>query len=371
MDRRQYLRALPVAGSVLLAGCAGDDPATPTGSADRIEDDASTPGEGTAAEGTPAEEPDGAVETVVLGELYDSEPVSMVVRAVQETDRIGPREPRAGHGFVVVRLAVKNTGSAALAFEPLVQVKLVDGRSRTYERAFDVSTDRPLHGGTLVPGEVLRGDVVFEIPDAASGLQLAFVDGFVGTVGSALPEMRNRPADSGRDEQDGPMEVERDYVFAGATTQDGVHVDLGRSASTVLDLTQDLSVPVHRVGDSVEQEGLTVEPLEAEVRDPPTETAGSEVIVLDLAVTNESGRDRYVPGLLATALKDGEGFSYLVDVEQSRTVDGQFDQGRPIPDGETRRGKLAYRIPEETPPLYFAFEFAAVVDGTKTFWQLR
>lgn len=366
MHRRQYLRVLPAAGSLCLAGCTGnDDPGPATRTEART--DGATPQGG---EETRTERPDASVETAVVGERVDRKHVSIVVRDVREPDRLGTRAAPDGRRFVVVRLALKNTGRVVVKFDPLVQVKLVDGERRSYDRAFETATDRPLQAGLVVPGEVFRGDVVFEIPEAAEGLQLAIADGFVGTVGPSLPKVQ----DQGGGDLDGQgpgVEVERDYVFAGATTRSGVHVDLGRTDSTVADLAQDLSVAVHGVGDTIEYEGMTAEIAAVEATSSSQDSPETEAVVVDLAVTNESGRELYVPALLVTVLKDGEGFSYAVDVEGTRALDGRFEQGSPIPDGETRRGTIAYEVPEGAAPLYFAFEFDTAEGRAKAFWQLR
>ena len=342
MDRRQYLRCLGAAGGVALAGCteSDDEPSDDTPAEDTPAD-TDTPAEDTPAD-TDTPEEGGGTASAAVGERVDGDNLSMVVRDVSETTSLGEfTEADEGNVFVVGRLAVKNTTSSEFAdFNSLLQTRLVDDEDFTYDEAITASTGQDLTAGQLAPGEVVRGDVVFEVPEDASGLELEF-----------------------------------DFEAFSFTSLDRVQIDLTQEASSVADLSQDLAVDVHGSGDAIERGGLTaqLQGFETTTRiDEFTQAdEGMEYAIVDVSVENQTGEDQSVSILLQMMLKDGEGFAYTVDLAAYSALDRAFEQGNPISDGQTRRGKIAYQVPEGTSPLYWTFEFDPFVGGNKSFWQVR
>lgn len=151
--------------------------------------------------------------------------------------------------------------------------------------------------------------------------------------------------------------------------------DLGTEADTAATLEQDLRVDLHGAGDAVAKSDMevTLNEVRTETKlDDFTEAdEGNEFAVVDVSVTNETGEATPVSIALQMVTKDGAGWMYQVDVGAQAALDQAFEQGSELADGETRRGEIAYQVPEGTAPLYWVFEFDLLADGTKTFWQLR
>jgi len=357
MRRRTVLEALGVSGTGLLAGCGGNVTLTPTEESALADGDTATDTPASGGDGTPTDtpasggdgtetptqtEPSTRVGEAVVGELVEGDQLSMVVRKTRRTTDLGPyTTPESGNEFLVVRLAVKNdTDDRFVNFSSLLQVRVTDDQDYAYEQAVTAQTDTPLVGGQLAPGEVIRGDLVFEVPSDAAGLSLEF-----------------------------------DFQALSIVDFERVVVDLAESASSTQDVAQRLAVPVNSVGDAVTDSGTTVTvngvETATELDSFTSASEGKEFAIVDVSVTNETGREQSVSILLQMFAKDGRGMPYTASLMAHSSLDQSFSQGTPIADGQTRRGKIAYEVPEGTSPLYWTFEFDVFASGDKTFWKLR
>lgn len=347
MDRRHFL-ALTGVGLASVAGCSGGgdgDGGTPA-------DGGGSNGDGGGGGETPA---DGEAETsteeqaeatprtasVAVGEVVEGEQMSMVVRGIERTESIGEfQEADAGNTFVVVRLAVKNrTQDEFVNFSGLLQTQLKDAEDYTYDQTI-AATGQTFQGGQLAPGEVSRGDLVYEVPKDAEGLVLQF-----------------------------------DFQAFSLLEFDRVTVDLGSEASSIGELSQDLRVDVHDVGESVTFGDVTVT-----VNDVSFETSlgqfsqaedGNEFAIVDITTENGTDEQLSLSTLLQMKMKDGDGSSYQLSVTALSSLDRAYNEGQPLAPGESRRGKVAYEVPQGVSQLYWIFEFTLWVDGDKTFWQVR
>jgi hypothetical protein len=354
MKRRTYLATAGLSLAA-LAGCTGD-------SGPEVVDDGTSPqngggdqsggaagsgggsgggGSGDGGGGGEATAAGAAEVQARVGELVSDDALAMVVRSVTRTQTIGEfQEADAGTEFVVVRLAIKNVSADRhVNFSGLLQTRLKDAADYTYDQTF-AATGRDLSGGQLVPGEVSRGDVVYQVPTDASGLRLQF-----------------------------------DFEAVSFFDLDRVEVPLGERADAIRDLAMDLQVPVHRPGDAVAYRDTTVGVTGVETRAAMGEYVqpdpGNEFVVVDLATTNETGEEQTISTLLQMQLKDGTGQAYSMSVMASSQLARGYEQGSPLDDGETRRGKVAYEVPTDAASLYWAFDFSLWGSGDKAFWQLR
>lgn len=278
--------------------------------------------------------------TARVGERVDGEYLSMVVRDVHTTDAIGEfQEADSGNEYVVVRVAVKNTSDQYLSFSEFLQTRIRDDEGYSYRTAFAV-TNNSMSGGQLVPGEVERGDLVFEVPTDSTGRVLQF-----------------------------------DFESFDLFDTDRVLIDLEASMEEIADLEQNFRVEIHERGDGVEYEAITVTVNGARTEQSLSLLAesdeGKEYVIVDVSVLNETGEEQHVSTLLQMLVKDGDGNSYGEDIFATSALDQPFDQGSPLVDGELRRGEIAYETPETFEVLYWVFEFTLWVDGDKTFWRIR
>lgn len=344
--RRTFVAA---AASVALAGCSGEgETGTETdssGGSTSESDDANEQttaqktAEQTETEGTPSEQ-ETQNASVAVGEVVEDDSLAMVVRGVQKTTEISEfQEAESGNTYVVVEMAVKNKSSSEFAdFSSFWQTRLKDDANHVYDQTVAV-TDNPMQSGQLAPGEVARGEVAYEVPEEASGLSMQFDFGSFDL-----------------------------FSFSRVT------VDLGSTASEVADLSQEIAVDVHSAGDTVSKQDLqvTLHGFRTETAlDSYTEADdGNRYAIPDVSVKNDTGEPLSVSIALQMLVKDGTGRAYTVDISGLSALDQAFAQGSELAAGETRRGEIAYQVPEDAGELFFAFEFGLLADGDKTFWAL-
>lgn len=345
MNRRTYIGACGVA-LIGFAGCtSGDRPEQVTDTPEASDggasgDSGSTTGsQEQTATSTP--EPANQVATAQIGEIVEDDTLAMLVNDVERTAQIGEfQQAESGRTYVVVELAIKNvTSDEFINFSGLLQTRLKDDEDYTYDQTF-ASTGRNLEGGQIAPGEVSRGDVVYEVPEDASGLVMQF-----------------------------------DFQAFSLFRFSRVEIDLSQSAESATELKQELQVDTYEPGDSVNFNDtvVTVNSVETATSIGSFAEAddGNEFVIVDISTVNDTSEELNISIALQMLLKGDSGFSYPFDISAYSALDRAYEQGSALAPGETRRGKLAYEVPEGTSPLYWAFEFSLWVEGTKTFWQVR
>ncbi len=152
-------------------------------------------------------------------------------------------------------------------------------------------------------------------------------------------------------------------------------VNLDSEASSVANLEQNLKVETYAVGDTVEYKGTKVAVNDVSTTESLGEfteaDSGKEFVVIDISTTNETGEKQTISTIVQMLLKDGEGFSYQEDLMATSSLDRNYEQGSPLADGETRRGRLAYEVEAGLSPLYWIFDFSLWTEQDKTFWKIR
>lgn len=339
MDRRKYLKLAGTGMIVGLAGCSGEEeePEQVDGEETNTETQKTTEEETT--EETTEEEPEEV--TASVGELVSGDQMSLVVENVERGVELGGfYDPDSGNEFALASIALKNTSNGYTNVSNLLQTRIRDDENYQYQQTFASGEGATFNDGQFAPGEVERGEIPFEIPKDASGLKLIF-----------------------------------DFdpsIFGGINR---ARIDLESRADQVHQLEQDLEIETYDVGDSIEYGDV-----EVALNEMRTETSlgqyteadsGKEYVIVDISITNETGEEKYFSTILQMMLKDGEGYTYQEDLMATSQLDRAFDEGTPLSDGETRRGKLVYEVESGLTPLYWVFEFAVFVAGDKTFWKIR
>ncbi|RQG90947.1 DUF4352 domain-containing protein [Natrarchaeobius chitinivorans] len=337
MERRTLLVGGTAAFSTVIAGCVGtDDELQETSGGD---DD--SPDDGSDESGSEdGDDDDGEERNALVGELVEGEDIHLVVEGVDRTDQLDEfTEADAGNELVVVSVAYKNVGDEFHTVSGFLSSRVRDAEDYTYDQSI-YGTAQALNDGQIAPGELERGDVVYEVPEDATNLSLEF-DFDLGLFG----------------------------------TLQRATIDLEAEADDPHVLEQDLRVDVHDVGAGIEHEGTTVTVNEIETATELDEfTAagdGREFVIVDITVANDTGEEQHVSTLLQMQLKDDDGYSYGEDLGAVAALDQAFEEGSPIADGDQRRGRIAYEVAEGLTPLYWVFEFALFDQGDKTFWGIR
>jgi hypothetical protein len=338
MRRRNLIRVL-AAGGVSVAGCTGGDGGSSPETSSTSAAETSTASTTEKADATTAEASGTA--SVPVGEVVEGDQLSMVVRSVEKTESLGEyQEADQGNTFLLVRLAVKNsTSDAFLNFSGFLQTSLKDGSGYNYSQTI-AATGKTFTGGQLAPGEVSRGDIAYEVPKDASDFTLQF-----------------------------------DFQAISFFEFDRVTVNLSEQASGIADLQQDLAVETHGTGETVtrEQTSVTVNSVEFEEELGSLASAeeGHEYAVIDITTENGTDEEQRISTLLQMLVKDGSGWSYQMSITGTSALTQSYEEATPLAPDEKRRGKLAYEVPKDAKPLYWAFEFSLWVNGDKTFWKFR
>ncbi len=117
----------------------------------------------------------GEVETFTLGDYVQVGDWTVVAHGV--TDPLAPTNeflaPDPGNRWVGVDVEVTNTDDQAKTVSSVMCFELVDSTNRSYDITLTGSGSSSMDG-SVNPGGSLRGDVEFEIPQDATGLQLKF-----------------------------------------------------------------------------------------------------------------------------------------------------------------------------------------------------
>lgn len=340
MQRRDLLL---ITGAILsTAGCSGEREEradTPT----EVSSESPTPTNTDTPTDTPtqtdtqtATEEVPSSETVKIGEIFGNNDLQAVVREFTTKQALGEyTEAGSGNDFAIIRLVAKNTTTEydlrIGGLEPTFSATLQDAEEYTYDQVFE-DTDTPFVSRTLVPGEVMRGDLVYRITDDASGLSLNF-----------------------------------DFSDNSLIDQRQVTVDLTQKAGSISDLTQDLKVDITPVGESVGYEGLKVTINEVEFR----EDSNAEDAIVDVTFTNDTSGEIDEFHLQPLWCKDGEGRYLGKDTVKLANMSRAYSTDTPLSPGETRRGKVPFNVPRGTETVYCSFDFSEYVDGFEAFWQIR
>lgn len=85
-------------------------------------------------------------------------------------------KPKAGNKFIVVDITIENKGTTAISVSTLLQMSIKDAGSQKY--SIDLMASMASGGtspdGEIAPGEKLRGQVGFQVPENATGLVFVF-----------------------------------------------------------------------------------------------------------------------------------------------------------------------------------------------------
>lgn len=332
-SRRKYLLAsTSVIAASGMAGCSSEgngDDGNNTGNDDG----------GNSGNGGNGGSSGGETANAIVGEAVQGDSMELVVRSVERTPEIDEyQQADSGNTFVILRMAVKNAADEYANFSSHFQATLENPQGNAYEASFS-ATDNPLQSGLLAPGEVTRGDLVFEVPEGDSDLTLS-------------------------------MDLSSFDLFNFSRIQ----VDLTEEASETGNVEQTLQVDVNSVGDSASHEDVTVTVhnvrIESELGEFSQAGDGMEFVIPEIEVQNGTDEELQVSTLLQMAMKTDTGLSFSGSVSSGQ-LSQSFSEQQPIPAGDNRRGELAYEVPQDRGQLYWAYNFLNLGSPMKAFWELN
>jgi hypothetical protein len=132
-------------------------------------------------------------QTYNIGDVVQIGSVAITVNGTSNPPGDQFNTPNAGNKFLVIDLTVENKGSTALSFSfsTLLQTYLKDSSGQKYEVDFgaSIASGGSSPDGEIAPGEKLRGQIGFQVPESPVGLVFVFDADVWGTgkVFVALP----------------------------------------------------------------------------------------------------------------------------------------------------------------------------------------
>lgn len=118
-----------------------------------------------------------ASQNYAVGETVKISNVQVVINEVKEVPGTEYYKPEPGNRFISADLTVENLGSVDYTVSSMMLFTLKDSTGQEYSISISgiVASGGQSLDGTIVPGDKLRGLLVFEVPVGASGFVLVFV----------------------------------------------------------------------------------------------------------------------------------------------------------------------------------------------------
>lgn len=292
----------------------------------------------------------------VVGELIEGDSLHIVVEHMETTGEIEGTQAPEGMEMVVTQLAVKNVTNENQDVANFLDASVRDDEDLLYPMGtVGEAEEAAFNQGSLAAGEVTRDRVLFEVQEDSSGrvLQLELDEELFGQ------EQVDVNLEDSTDAETLEHELTIENEVGDSVETDGVEVGV----NDVI-VETDLNDYVEEAEDEDEGEEIDEELLQPE--------SGQEFVLVDAAVTNNTGEEVTLsPGSQLTA-KDDEGWVYQEDWEVAGVLAEGFNGEAAIEDGDSEEGLIVYELEEDLTPLYWAFEFSPWVEnGEKAFWELR
>jgi hypothetical protein len=81
-------------------------------------------------------------------------------------------QPKAGDTYLIIDTSIKNTSSKEQDLSSLLQFTLKDSTGQKYDQTFISGATAP--DGKLEPGDIVRGQLAYEVPTSQHAFTLAF-----------------------------------------------------------------------------------------------------------------------------------------------------------------------------------------------------
>lgn len=178
------LGAFLIVGSLMLSACseATIEKVEPA-SASEQKEDTSKSTEKQAEEQPKEEEQSKQPEIFKVGESVKFNDLVITVNSVKDHKGSDFEKPADGNVYKVVDVTVENTGEKEEAISSLMHTSMADSDGYTYNIMIATFVKSQLDG-SVPPGRKLRGELAYEVPKAAAGLEFIFSDPF--STGQAI-----------------------------------------------------------------------------------------------------------------------------------------------------------------------------------------
>jgi len=118
-------------------------------------------------------------QTFKIGERVEMGELVITVNSVVDSQGSEFLKPAAGHVFKIVDCTIENLSDQSQAISSLMMFKMADSEGYNYNVTITDSS-KPSLDGELGPGRKMRGEIAFEVPTDATGLELIFEPNILG-----------------------------------------------------------------------------------------------------------------------------------------------------------------------------------------------
>lgn len=114
-----------------------------------------------------------------VGDRVKMGDLAITVNSVKKSQGGEFLRPQQGHVYVIVDCTIENLGNEPAGISSLVMFKLADSNGYNYAPTIAEGTKGQLDGEIGV-GRMMRGEIAFEVPSEAQGLELIFEPNLFG-----------------------------------------------------------------------------------------------------------------------------------------------------------------------------------------------
>ncbi|MBI5817260.1 MAG: DUF4352 domain-containing protein [Candidatus Yonathbacteria bacterium] len=126
-----------------------------------------------------------------IGEQIQTDTLALSVESVRRDEiGAGPLAPKAGYEFIVPTITLKNTSETSFDLIPLLYFHIKDNKGNVYNVVAIPSESNQL-SGPILPYDMIREEIGFEVAKGAEGLTLHFDPGTHNQKSAVIDLNRN------------------------------------------------------------------------------------------------------------------------------------------------------------------------------------
>ncbi|GAW28948.1 DUF4352 domain-containing protein [Carboxydocella sp. ULO1] len=114
-----------------------------------------------------------------VGEKVKMGDLAITVNSVKKSNGTQLFKPESGNIFIIIDAAIENLGNESAALSSLMMFKLADSEGYSYNQTILDNVKGSLDG-EVGPGRKMRGEIVYEVPKKAQGLEFIFEPNLLG-----------------------------------------------------------------------------------------------------------------------------------------------------------------------------------------------
>jgi len=111
--------------------------------------------------------------TYKIGDVIEIKDITLTINSVSQSEGSKFNEPDDGNIFFIVNLTIENKGDKPFNSSSMLHMGLIDAEGYEYNNVINTDAKGKVDG-EIGPGRKLRGEVTFEVPKEATGLEFVY-----------------------------------------------------------------------------------------------------------------------------------------------------------------------------------------------------